>query len=883
MKFISLSTKLNIAVSAVSLVSILVGFVVLFNYLQNIKTDVYKKTQNSLIENSHDKISAKKRIGITNAISIANDARIKEALKTGKREEAIDSLKDISATMKAYTNFHNIKIHIHTKENISFLRNWKVDKYGDDLSSFRASVVAVNKTHKPLTTFEAGRAGLQLRAIIPVKDSNNTYLGSLEFIQGINSVAKDFEKQKVGFLLLMKQNLQSSIAKGKDFSFHKNKKFQDYIISQKYLNKDFLADAQHLNMAKLLANGYLVGKNYFYTFTKVKDFQDKDLGVILLAKPISIVNSTINGAKTLIYMALLGIFGMMIVIAIVLMSTIRKLVTNPLLTFEKSLDDFFLFLQGKKDYTDPIKIDTNDEFGEMAKSLEENIAVSAKLHEEINELNTNLEAKVVEKTQKVTTLLDNAGQGFLSFSCDLIIDEEYSKECIKLLGDNLAGKYIPDILFAQNETKQKFFQKTILEACRIDVVLVQKSILSLLPNEIILNRRALKLSYKILENKKLMLIITNITAQKKLEKKIKKEQEVFKMIVEIVSESDSFYDAVREYELFIKNYKDHVNSSKTSLHNISDIYRVVHTFKGTFSQLYMSGVVKYLHTLESKISKMLQSQHTNESLLALLDAEDMQKSFISELNIIKDVLGEDFLNTQNMLKINYTDINTLQKKISTVFKKENLHSNESEEILEHLSSLSNQKLINLLRPYTSLVHQLAPKLGKEIYEFDIIGDGEIVVGEEYKPFMKSLIHVFRNSVDHGIEDQETRVLHDKDEIGTISCSFTSDDDKIQIIISDDGSGVDKEKVLLKAIEKKIVTQKDADRLSDKEIYELIFHQNLSTKEAVSDISGRGVGMNAVWVEVEKLGGFIEINSKKDLGTTFVINLPKKKDVSDDRE
>ena len=883
MKFISLSTKLNIAVSAVSLVSIFIGFVVLFNYLQDIKTDVYTQTQNSLIQSANEKIAAKMRIGITNAISIANDARIKKALKTGKREEAIESLKDISATMKAYTNFHNIKIHLHTKENISFLRNWKIDKYGDDLSSFRDSVVAVNKTHKPITTFEAGRAGLLLRAIIPVTDSNNTYLGSLEFIQGINSIAKSFDEQKVGFLLLMKQKVQSSITKRDDFAFNKNQKFQDYIISQKYLNKDFLADAQHLDMMKLFQNGYLVSKNYFYTFIKIKDFQDKNLGIALLAKPLSLVNSAISGAKTLIYMALLGIFGMMLVIAIVLMGAIRKLVISPLLTFEKSLDDFFLFLQGKKDYTDPIKIDTNDEFGEMAKSLEENIAVSAKLHEEINELNTNLEEKVVEKTQKVTTLLDNAGQGFLSFSCDLIIDEEYSKECIKLLGDDLAGKYIPDILFSQNETKQKFFQKTIIEACRIDVPLVQKSILSLLPNEIILNRRALKLSYKILENKKLMLIITNITAQKKLEKKIKKEQEVLKMIVEIVSESDSFYDAVRDYGLFVKNYRDYVNSSKTSLHNISDIYRVVHTFKGTFSQLYMSDVVKYLHALESKISKMLQSEHTNESLLALLDAEDMQKSFTNELNIIKDVLGKEFLNAQNILKINYADINTLQKKISTVFKKEDLHSSESEEILEHISSLSNQKFINLLRPYTSLVHQLAPKLEKEIYEFDIIGDGEMMVGEEYKPFVKSLLHMFRNSVDHGIEDQETRLLHDKDEIGTISCSFTSDDDKIQIIISDDGSGIDKEKVLLKAIEKNIVTQEDADKLSDKEIYELIFHQNLSTKEEVSDISGRGVGMNAVWVEVEKLGGFIEINSKKGLGTTFFINLPKMKENKDARE
>ncbi len=871
MKFTSVGTKLNIAVGSISFTSIIIGFFVLSSYLQQIKEDVYQNQKTELINSANEQIASKMKVGITNAISIANDQRIKTALKTQQRKLAIDSLKDISQKMKRYTEFQNIKIHLHTKDNHSFLRNWKLDKYGDDLSSFRASVVAVNRLHTPVTTFEAGRAGLLLRAIVPITSQTQKHLGSLEFIQGINSVAKEFDKRNQGFLLLMAQNLQKTLQTKKNFSFQKNQQFQHYIISQKYINKNFLTQANTIDIQKLLKNGYFIGSQYFYTFKNIKDFQKKQLGIVLLAKPLSIVHSAIDGAKNLIYMALLGIFGMSIVVGFVILIAIKKLVITPLKTFENALNDFFLFLQGKKEYTKNVMIKTEDEFGKMAHSLQDNIAVSARLHEEIHELNANLEAKVEEKTKEVTTLLDNAGQGFLSFSCNLIIDEKYSKECIKLLGEDLAGKYIPDILFKTDTTKQKFFQKTVLDACEIKNTLVQKSILSLLPNELILYKRALKLEYKILENKKIMLIVTNITAQKKLERKVKREQEVLKMIVEIISESDSFYDTKRDYEYFINNYKDYINFSQTPLYNMSEIYRKVHTFKGVFSQLSMGTVVKFLHTLENELSFVLKNNnYTNEDLQQLLDATDFHNSFDTELKVIRTILGDEFLDSQNYLKINCSEINNLQKKIHKLFKKQNFETPESKELIAQVSNLSNQKLINLLKPYTNLVQQLAHKLEKEVYEFE----KEVLVSESYKPFIKSLVHIFRNSVDHGIEDPETRLLNKKNERGTINCSFHVDEDKIQIIISDDGAGINKDKLLTKAIKENIITFEEAKTMNEDAIYALIFNEQLSTKESISEFSGRGIGMSAVAAEVDKLAGFIEISSQKNLGTTFTINLPK---------
>lgn len=597
----------------------------------------------------------------------------------------------------------------------------------------------------------------------------------------------------------------------------------------------------------------------------------------MLGKKLSLVNKTMNGAKMLIYMALLGILGMTITIGFVLIVAIKKLVTKPLKAFEEGLFDFFSFLQGQKDYTNTLEINTEDEFGVMAKSLKENIAVSARLHEEIGELNTNLEAKVEEKTKKVTTLLDNAGQGFLSFGCDFIIDEEYSVECKKLLGDDLDKKDISELLF-KDEHKRGFFKKTILDIDEIDDEMVKKSLISLLPHEIILRRRALKLDYKLLEDSKCMLIITNISAQKKLEKKIKREQEILKMIVEIVSESETFYDLKKDYEEFISSFEEYVNLNKTSLHNISTIYRKIHTYKGAFSQLHMNEIVQFLHSLESEISLMIkENKHTNEILIMLLQNSNFKESLEDELKVVGNILGEDFLNAQGVVKISNLEVQTLQSKICRMFEKENLKTTQAKEIISQVTSLSNLRLLDLLKSYPSLVEQLASRLEKEIYELEIIGNKNVFIPERFKPFVKSLIHVFRNSVDHGIEDPETRLENEKDENGTISCSFEQVDDFIQIIISDDGAGIDKEKVLAKALKENIISQEESILMNDEEIYSLIFSEQFSTKNDVSDISGRGIGMNAVKFEIEEIKGSIKINTQKNMGTTFIFTIPQEKE------
>ena len=213
------------------------GYFILNKYKNDLTNEVYDNVKVELNTLSKLKIDAKLETGISNAISISNDSSIKESLATNNRKLAIDALATLSDNMKKSTPFQNIQIHLHTKDNHSFLRSWKVDKNGDDLSSFRPSVVKVNGEKVAVNTFEVGDAGLGIRSVVPIFDSNNKHVGSMEFMQGINSVATSFDEQGNAFLLLMDTKLAVSEVKAEN-------KLNDYLISQKFINKDFLEDSK---------------------------------------------------------------------------------------------------------------------------------------------------------------------------------------------------------------------------------------------------------------------------------------------------------------------------------------------------------------------------------------------------------------------------------------------------------------------------------------------------------------------------------------------------------------------------------------------------------------------------------------------------------------
>ncbi|MCT7912467.1 methyl-accepting chemotaxis protein [Arcobacter lacus] len=358
MKDLNISKKFTLINLIVTLLVLIIGYFILNKYKNDLIDEVHNDVVINLKSLSEQRIKAKLEVGISNAISVANDSSIKESLATKNRELAISTLANLSSNMKESTPFKNIQIHLHTKDNHSFLRSWQADKFGDDLSSFRNSVVKVNKEHIAVNGFEIGKEGLSLRAVVPVFDSNKIPVGSLEFMQGLNSVAISFDEEKRAFLLLM--DLSLSVENVKD-----ENKLDKYLISQKFINKDFLEDAKKIDFNKLLTDKHFESSKYFYTFNDITDFEGRKLGIALVAEPISYVNNAIEHASSIIWVALVILVFAVVLIMVISLLNMKNNILKPIFNLKKSIEN----ISNNSSETTKIEVTSKDEIGDLVDSF----------------------------------------------------------------------------------------------------------------------------------------------------------------------------------------------------------------------------------------------------------------------------------------------------------------------------------------------------------------------------------------------------------------------------------------------------------------------------------------------------------------------------------
>lgn len=136
-----------------------------------------------------------------------------------------------------------------------------------------------------------------------------------------------------------------------------------------------------------------------------------------------------------------------------------------------------------------------------------------------------------------------------------------------------------------------------------------------------------------------------------------------------------------------------------------------------------------------------------------------------------------------------------------------------------------------------------------------------------------LQHLLRNAADHGLESNEERLALGKEEVGQIYLDAYQDGNNVNIVVRDDGAGIDVEKVKQKAIEKGNITPEQAEIMTDKDVIDLLFKPSFSTAEKITDVSGRGVGLDVVKTKIEGLGGNIECKTVLGEGSSFIIRLP----------
>ncbi|MCV6606870.1 MAG: ATP-binding protein [Campylobacterales bacterium] len=568
--------------------------------------------------------------------------------------------------------------------------------------------------------------------------------------------------------------------------------------------------------------------------------------------------------------------GIMVIIVIFIAIWMSNYITGKINNLVKGTSKF---ANNEMDYR--IDITSDDEIGALERSFNEMAEKISKLINKQKNLNEHLEDIVEKRTkeltvtnQKIRDLLDHSEEGFLSFSEDLVISNQYSKECTKFFTGDISGQDFGNLLFPNDQHKRDFFDDTFTKLAKETSKLKIDLILSLLQKDFILNGRSVELRYKVLGGGNFMTIITDVTDKKILEAKIQKEHKTLQMIVSTVTNKSEFFDLYDSYKNFISQRSELIDKEKTPFNNISKIYRDIHTFKGLFSQKNFLETPMNLHQLEEKISKLLETQtSTNKELSQLLVNCNLEEYFEKDLKVIKEILGENFFNERHKIEIDEKTIDKIEDMVRN-FTKNHKDSKECLVVIESLEKLKAKPFVDLFSSYPKLVEQISTRLKKSIYPLHIVGDETIIVSEIYKPLVKSFIHIFRNSVDHGIESSEERVEKNKSESGTISCIIKEEKERYHILIGDDGRGIDIEAVKRKAIEKDLFLEDELTEINDETLVDIIFSDSFTTKDNVSDFSGRGIGLAAVKNEVEKLGGEIVLKTKNHIGTTFHFYIPK---------
>ncbi|EAF2799312.1 chemotaxis protein CheA [Listeria monocytogenes] len=307
-----------------------------------------------------------------------------------------------------------------------------------------------------------------------------------------------------------------------------------------------------------------------------------------------------------------------------------------------------------------------------------------------------------------------------------------------------------------------------------------------------------------------------------------------------------------------------------------------------------------LEEFEQSFEVVLESAQTKEEIEAvILDISEIEKVTVTEeveeVQVIEPIKKAAKQTTKRLE--NKTIRVQLEKieKLMNVFEEsvieraridEIAEKTNNKELMEHLgrfSSISkeiqngllNMRMVpvdSVFNRFPKMVRTLAKELGKKI---DLVIEGadtevdKIVIDEIGDP----LVHLIRNSVDHGAETVEVRRKNGKNETATINLKAFHSGNNVVIEIADDGAGINKRKVLEKAIAKNVVTRAESTKMTDAEIFDLLFDSGFSTADQVSDLSGRGVGLDVVRNTILKIGGKISVESSENAGSTFRIEIP----------
>ena len=500
---------------------------------------------------------------------------------------------------------------------------------------------------------------------------------------------------------------------------------------------------------------------------------------------------------------------------------------------------------------------------------------------ELENYSKNLEKMVEDRTseirelnQKLKALLDSLNQGFLIFDSSGSCWEVTSKACQKVLETDPAGQKIWDVLKLP-EAKHDGFRKWMITL--FGELLPFEDMAALGPKEFPHSQgNRINLEYYPIRNSKneisgVVLVSTDITELVQAQMIAEKEKANSQFILKVIKQKKSFLGFYEEIQRQSEELMQAVQAAP-AFWNHELIFRLLHTIKGGASTYSIKPITDTAHRMENQI---LQLQNEPDEFSREAWNSDLSLLNLEFQNLKSDV--EVLLGSHHHQQ-SLDQIELPRETLSQVLSLLESWSKTREFSLELQAQYLTESVQETFSSYQFVLQSTADQLGKKVEELKFLNPDMRWTPKPYSAFLSTLVHVFRNAVDHGLESPQERLTLGKPEKGCIQMELKKSAKGFALTIQDDGKGINPFIIKQKMIEKGL----PVEGLTESEILSSIFHPQFSTRNEVTEISGRGVGLDAVKNEIDKIGGTVQVSSVPGEGTTFCFCFPEIKSQTENR-
>ncbi|QLA18561.1 transporter substrate-binding domain-containing protein [Desulfolutivibrio sulfoxidireducens] len=480
---------------------------------------------------------------------------------------------------------------------------------------------------------------------------------------------------------------------------------------------------------------------------------------------------------------------------------------------------------------------------------------------------------------ELAALLDNSGQGFLSFGPDGVVRGRASRECRDIFGRDPAGQSIQTLLYPDDPAAASDFFKNIGRILAEPDEFRRSLYLSLMPGSVSLGDRVLVVEYRVLSPIRLMLILTDVTDARRLESEVEKERRRLASVVAVARDPRDFSQVVDGFTAFLGQAGAMVAQAGADPEAaLRRLYRQVHTFKGLFLLFECRHVSEALHDMESRLSALQRGGGISSAALCGVFAGDApQRALDADIDVLRRTLGEDFFKRRDEVCIEAGMARELEDMAGELLACLPEPARRVSGLLERVRTLRHVDLKTMLTVALGTAAGLADRLGKKVIVHPVSGPVVPVDPDRFGPLARRMVHLVRNAVAHGIETPEVRQAAGKPEAGTVAVSVDVAGGNVAIAVRDDGAGIDTAAIRERAAGLGLAGGKKLAAMDDGQIVRLVVAQGLTTSSQAAEASGRGVGLAAVLEEAQRLGGELSIENRPGQGTTFTVRVPLSND------